>query len=90
MSLVLACRGGTRAALARFKLAGSMGADVGVAPRGDEQSHGTERVQYPARAPGSDPDGQDPSMSSRLWDVSDVDHLAPGRADGSFGQEVIG
>jgi hypothetical protein len=29
-------------------------------------------------------------MSSWLWNISDIDHLAPGRADGSFGQEVIG
>lgn len=90
MSLVRACKRGAQSALARFKLAGPMGANVGVAPRGDEQSHGTTRVQYPIRTPGSDPDGQDPDMSSWLWDVSDIDRLAPGRADGSFGQEVIG
>lgn len=81
---------GKLAALARFKLAGPMGADVGVQPRGDELSHGTERLQYPARSPASDPDGQDPNMSSWLWNISDIDHLAPGRADGTFGQEVIG
>lgn len=90
MSLAQAWRQGTRSALARFKLAGPMGADIGVQPRGDEQSHGTERLQYPARPPTSDPDGQDPDMSSWLWNISDIDHLAPGRADGSFGQEVIG
>lgn len=79
-----------RAVLARFKLGSSMGANIGVQPRGDELSHGTERFQYPSRSPSSTPDGQDPGMSSRLWNISDVDHLAPGRADGSFGQEVIG
>lgn len=81
---------GQRTALKRFKLAGPMGANIGIQPRGDEQSHGTERLPYPARSPTSDPDGQDPNMSSGLWNMSDIDHLAPGRADGSFGQEVIG
>ncbi len=81
---------GVRAALARFKLSGAMGAPPGVAPRGDEQSHGTERHQYPARSPASDPNNQDPDMSDWLWTVSDVNHLAPGRADGTYGQEVIG
>jgi hypothetical protein len=90
MSLVREFRQGAKSALVKFKLAGPMGADIGVAPRGGEQSHGTERLQYPARSPASNPDGQDPDMSSWLWDVSDVDRLAPGNADGSFGQEVIG
>lgn len=90
MSLVRACRRGAHSALVRFKLAGPMGADIGVQPRGDEQSHGTERLQYLTRSPATDPDGQDPDMSSWLWNISDVDHLAPGRTDGSFGQEVIG
>jgi hypothetical protein len=81
---------GRQAALAQFKLGNSMGADIGVQPRGDELSHGTERFQYPARSPASSPDNQDPDMSSWLWNISDIDHLAPGRADGSFGQEVIG
>lgn len=90
MTLTRACHDGRAAALARFKLASAMGADAGVMPRGDEQSHGTERLQYPSRSPASAPDGQDPDMSSWLWNISDIDHMAPGRADGSFGQEVIG
>lgn len=81
---------GKYAALTRFKLSGAMGASAGIQPRGDEQSHGTARLQYPPRPPGSDPDGQDPNMSDWLWNISDVDHLAPGRADGTYGQEVIG
>lgn len=81
---------GVQAALARFKLSDAMGAPPGVAPRGDEQSHGTERHEYPARSPTSAPDGQDPDMPDWLWNISDIDHLAPGRADGTYGQEVIG
>lgn len=78
------------ARLARDKTSGALGADVGVAPSGDEQSHGTQRNQYPARSPATDPNGQDPNMTDWLWDISDIDHLAPGRADGTYGQEVIG
>ncbi len=81
---------GQRAALARFKLSGAMGAPAGVQPRGDEQSHGTARIQYPTRSPASAQDVQDPYTSDWLWNISDVDHLAPGRADGTYGQEVIG
>jgi hypothetical protein len=81
---------GAYAALVRFKLSSALGANLGVMPRGDEQSHGTERHQYPARSPASAPDGQDPDMPDWLWTVSDVDHLAPGRANGTYGQEVIG
>lgn len=67
-----------------------MGANVGVMPRGPEQSHGTELLQYPKRSPATDPNSQDPDMSSWLWNISDIDHMAPGRSDGTFGQEVIG
>jgi hypothetical protein len=82
---------GTAAALQRFKLAGPMGADVGVMPKGDEQSHGTDRVQYARRDPTSVPNGQDPNMSAWLWDnFTTYDNIAPGRADGTFGQETIG
>ncbi len=81
---------GRRTALARFKLSGAMGASPGVAPRGDEQSHGTYRHQYPARSPVSPPNSQDPNMPDWLWNISDINHLAPGRADGTYGQEVVG
>lgn len=90
MSLQIAQRNGVLSALTRFKLSGALGASPGVAPRGDEQSHGTDRHQYPARPPTSDPNNQDPNMPDWLWTVSDINHLAPGRADGTYGQEVIG
>lgn len=90
MNLLAAHRRGVTSALSRFKLSGAMGASPGVMPRGDEQSHGTDRHQYPARSPASSPGGQDPDMPDELWNISDIDHLAPGRADGTYGQEVIG
>lgn len=90
MRVKKAFENGHRAALTRFKLSNAMGANPGVAPQGDEQSHGTERHQYPTRSPASIPDGQDPDMPDWLWNISDIDHLAPGRADGTYGQEVIG
>jgi hypothetical protein len=86
---------GARAALAKF--AGALGADAGVMPSGPEQSHGTERIQYAQRdAP---KDGATPlegsaaaaSMPDWLWDnFTTYDRAAPGRADGTWGQEVIG
>lgn len=90
MSLLAAHRRGVASALSRFKLSGAMGASPGIALQGDEQSHGTDRHQYPARSPASAPDGQNPDMPDWLWDISDIDRLAPGRADGTYGQEVIG
>jgi len=90
MNLRAARRSGVESALARFKLAGAMGAPAGVQPHGSEHSHGTTRLPYPPRSPGSDPAGQDPNMPDWLWNISDIDHLAPGRADGTYGQEVIG
>lgn len=81
---------GVYSALVRFKLSGAMGAPISVQPRGDEQSHGTAQHQYPARSPASSPNSQDPDMPDWLWNISDIDHLAPGRADGTYGQEAIG
>lgn len=86
---------GVQTALARFKLAGPMGADPGVMPSGDEQSHGTDRVQY-AKREGNEPNATSTSVEHAnapnwLLDLfTTYDHMAPGRADGSFGQEVIG
>jgi hypothetical protein len=86
---------GARAALAKF--AGPMGADVGVMPPGPEQSHGTERIQYAKRD--TPDDGAPPDAASAwradmpdwLWDnFTTYDRAAPGRADGTWGQEVIG
>lgn len=88
---------GRLAALTHFKLAGPMGADIGVQPKGDEVSHGTERVPYAARETPSDGaptlDGSEAgaNMPDWLWDnFTTYDRAAPGRADGTFGQEVIG
>jgi hypothetical protein len=67
-----------------------MGADAGVQPKGDEVSHGTERVQYTKRAP-SDLALPPTNMPDWLWNnFTTYDQIAPGRADGTFGQEVIG
>ncbi len=85
---------GKLAALARFKLAGPMGADPGVMPSGDEQSHGTERTQYAPRN-GNEPNATSVSvdranMPDWLLDLfTTYDHIAPGGAS-DFGQEVIG
>lgn len=86
---------GVRAALARFKLAGPAGADFGVMPKGDEVSHGTARTQYAPRSgaePNSDPTSAwRADMPDWLWDnFTSYDDVGPGRADGSYGEEVIG
>jgi|JI10StandDraft_1071094.scaffolds.fasta_scaffold291201_3 hypothetical protein len=89
MTLRTAYERGVRAAYATFKVAGPMGADVSVQPKGDEVSHGTARTQYPAQAEGASAARAD--MPDWLWDhFTTYDKLAPGRADGSFGQETIG
>jgi hypothetical protein len=97
VTLVAAYTRGADAALARFKLANSMGANAGVQPRGDEFSHGTERIPYTRRDTSNDGAPVEASSSARtnmpawLWDhFTTYDNIAPGRADGSFGQEVIG
>lgn len=90
MNLRFAHHNGVNRALTRFKLSSAMGANPGVQPRGVEQSHGTERLQYPAKSPAAEPNGQDPNMPDWLWNLSDINHLAPGRSDGTYGQEVIG
>jgi len=89
---------GQRSALLLFKVAGALGADVGVAPRGPEVSHGTQRTQYALRGPQRKPDSEDLGSSAEanqsdwLWDnfTAYDGEMAPGRADGSYGQEVIG
>lgn len=71
------------------KTAGPAGADIDVQPKGPEWSHGTARTQYPAQAEGSSAARED--MPDWLWDnFTTYDDIAPGRADGSYGQEVIG
>lgn len=80
---------GARGALARLKLAGPMGAEPGVQPKGPEQSHGTARIQYPPQEQGTS--AARANMPDWLWDnFTSYDRIAPGRADGTFGQEVIG
>lgn len=83
---------GTLAALRRFKLSGPMGADAGVMPKGDEQTHGTDRAPYTPKAPGQSTPGElQANMPDWLWDAfTTYDNIAPGRADGTFGQETIG
>lgn len=95
MTLRAAYIAGRTAALAKF--AGPMGADIGVQPKGDEVSHGTERIPYAKRdAPGDGVPALDGSaaganMPNWLWDgFTTYDQIAPGRADGTFGQETIG
>jgi hypothetical protein len=92
-------RSGIAAALARFKLAeGTLGADYGVAPKGEETSHGTLLNPYPMQR-GQNPqlgEGYQPGSGAHgnygtdfLWNLSKYDGQAPG-ATGEFGQEVIG
>ncbi len=94
MTLRTAYAHGVKAAFARFKLAGPAGAEPGVMPKGDEVSHGTERIQYAKRdnnTADNDPSAWRADMPDWLWDhFTTYDQIAPGRADGSYGQEVIG
>lgn len=93
---------GAHAALCRFKVAidlpgtAPMGADYGVSPAGDEQSHGTDRTVYPPRRTSDGTSAapaeglpQDQFNTDWLWDISKYDALAPG-ATGEWGQEVVG
>lgn len=80
---------GVLAALRHFKLSATMGADPGVMPSGPEVSHGTDRTQYPPQQTGTS--AQAANMPDWLFDnFATYDKVAPGRADGTFGQEVIG
>lgn len=83
---------GARAALVFFKIAGPMGADIAVQPRGPEVSHGTEAIQYARRDAGplAPASAARADMPDWLWNLSSYDRQAPGRADGSYGQETIG
>jgi hypothetical protein len=98
MTAVEAYTRGVCAACTRFKVAGPMGSDAGVQPKGPEWSHGTASNEYALRGPQHKPDAEDGTSSAEanmtdwLWDnfTSYDDNMAPGRADGSYGQEVIG
>jgi len=66
-----------------------MGASIGVQPKGPEVSHGTDRTQYPPQSGGTS--AARSNMPDWLWDhFTSYDKVAPGRADGTYGQEVIG
>lgn len=89
MRVSAAYAAGAHAALTRLKLSGAMGAEPGVQPKGPEQSHGTARIQYPPQEEGTS--AARANMPDWLWDnFTTYDRIAPGRADGTFGQEVIG
>lgn len=81
---------GVKAAMARFKLAGPMGADVGVAPRGPEFSHGTALNQYPLASSNVAGQMRADNATDSLWNLSEYDRLAPGTSGSSYGQETIG
>lgn len=82
---------GARAAVAKF--AGTLGASIGVQPTGPVVSHGTMATRYPPRA-APEPavhSSQAASAAASLWDsFTSNDRLAPGRADGTFSDAVIG
>jgi len=77
---------GKKAALARFKISDTMGADYGVAPSGPEQSHGARTIPY---ADTGRRETADPDMSQWLWDVFGEGKEAPGNVSG-YGTETIG
>jgi hypothetical protein len=96
---------GVQAAFTRYKIAiplssNGLGADYGVAPKGEEMSHGTERNTYPTKG-GDNASVVDPQYNTTskehgkdygsdfLWNISNYDDWAPG-ATGEYGQEVIG
>jgi hypothetical protein len=91
--LRLAMINGTRDALHRLKLAGPAGADMGVMPKGDEQTHGTDRIQYAKKQnpdPTSTPSQWRDTMPDWLWDnfTTYDEGMAPG-ATGEFGSENL-
>ena len=98
--LKIAYNAGVKAAIAHFKLAETvLGASPGVAPRGEEVSHGSDRIQdapQSAEVPPSGQGHQSPTQDKAhnavdwLWNISEYDKLAPGGAGGQFGEEVIG
>jgi hypothetical protein len=93
MTVAEAYTQGVYAARACFKQANALGADAGVAPKGPEWSHGTARTQYAERGREHAHGSEDAAnMPDWLWDhfTSYDDDMAPGRADGSYSQEVIG
>ncbi len=88
---------GVHAALSHFKLAGTLGAEP---PPGSVEAHGSQfSIPYAPRsssnpAPGEPYDevaqGVTQDRTDHLWNISDIDHIAPGGAGGQYGEEVIG
>jgi len=86
---------GRTCALIHYKLANSLGSTVGVAPRGEEWSHGTNFNSYPKRPSSTEPG--DPVSSiirkdriDKEFDFADtMKNPGPG-ATGEYGQEVKG
>ena len=87
---------GVQAALTRFKLAGSLGADM---PPGSVDAHGTtSKLPYAPRSNANPEPGYPYDEAARnfaegrsdwLWNISDIDNMAPGGAS-DYGTEVIG
>lgn len=97
-SLTTAYRLGAAAARSRFKVAGSLGAEYGVAPSGPEVSHGTALYpNQPRVSSNTELEGaHDPAARARaegatdwLWNLSTYDRMSPG-SDSGYGQETIG
>jgi len=87
MTLNQAYNTGAMTALVRYKMADAvLGARHGVQPPGDTLSSGTALIPYAGR-PSMSP--TDPAAQAKakgavddLWNLSDIDHLAPGLAGG--------
>jgi len=87
---------GVQTALTRFKLAGPLGADM---PPGSVGAHGSQfSLPYTPRTSDNPETGEPYDEAAqehakdridRLWNISDIDHMAPGGASG-YGSEVIG
>ena len=80
--LKISYNSGVNAAFSRFKLAGPLGANVGVMPKGPEVSHGTSTNTYPKT---DATDTQSKGKVDSLWNISDIGHMSAGHND-----EVIG
>jgi len=88
---------GVQAAIARYKLADTMGA---TPPPGSVETHGSNfSLPYTPRTSDNPAAGDpyDPAAQintedriDKLWNISDIDHMAPGGAGGQYGAEVIG
>lgn len=88
---------GVQAAVARFKLAATMGA---APPPGSVETHGSNfSLPHSPRTSDNPAPGEPYNPAAqidtedridKLWNISDIDHMAPGGAGGQYGEEVIG